>query len=297
MSTISEKLIVINNTKHNIRDAIIERGVLIPEDTLFTTYPDYIATISSTYIGDGVDLWLKYAENFINALYLPSISGSIESFPDVIYDGNGADVTDFTNIFVSGTKASASDTYGATNIPSRVVDNNTSTFWETRATLPQWWQYDFGAGNAVSFYGVRVYTINSVYSRFFCEIFASNNLVDWVVISNFSTVGASTSWENFYQIASFVPYRYYRFNVFKSATTILYIHDIQVSSVAVGSTVLLDRYSTSGVVTIRQNPYTRSGYTFTGWNTTSSGTGIRYSPGDSFNLTDPINLYAQWEAI
>lgn len=53
----------------------------------------------------------------------------------------GADLTG------SGT-ASASAIDGS-NVPAQAVDNNTGTDWSTwPANPPQWWAYDFGAGNA-----------------------------------------------------------------------------------------------------------------------------------------------------
>jgi len=41
----------------------------------------------------------------------------------------------------------------------------------------------------------------------------------------------------------------------------------------------------------------RSGYTFGGWNSNSSGTGINYSVGSSHTLANNITLYAKWDAI
>jgi len=50
---------------------------------------------------------------------------------------------------------------------------------------------------------------------------------------------------------------------------------------------------------IRSNGYTRSGYSFIGWNTSSDGNGTWYYPGDPiYNLAEPgesITLYAQWQ--
>ena len=49
---------------------------------------------------------------------------------------------------------------------------------------------------------------------------------------------------------------------------------------------------------------TRTGYTFTGWNTKQDGTGTAYKSGDTFKETvsslgegQPIALFAQWKAI
>lgn len=63
---------------------------------------------------------------------------------------------------------------------------------------------------------------------------------------------------------------------------------------------------TDGVVdqtlTVIANPFTRSGYTFTGWNTQADGRGKAYAAGNGFRLVadpkgNPVNtsvLYAQW---
>ena len=54
------------------------------------------------------------------------------------------------------------------------------------------------------------------------------------------------------------------------------------------------------VETLNKNTFTRSGYTFVGWNTKADGSGISYTNiQDVKNLTDQndvtINLYAQWQ--
>ena len=65
-------------------------------------------------------------------------------------------------------------------------------------------------------------------------------------------------------------------------------------------------HRTDGVVdqtlTVIANPFTRPGYTFTGWNTQADGRGRAYTAGDGFRLvadpkSNPVNtsvLYAQW---
>ena len=42
------------------------------------------------------------------------------------------------------------------------------------------------------------------------------------------------------------------------------------------------------------NAFTRSGYYFTGWNTTAGGTGSAYSDGATYPFTQSATLYAQW---
>ncbi len=45
------------------------------------------------------------------------------------------------------------------------------------------------------------------------------------------------------------------------------------------------------------NTFTRSGYTFTGWNTSPDGSGTSYTNKQIITLTQDITLYAQWERI
>ncbi|MBO5768577.1 MAG: InlB B-repeat-containing protein, partial [Bacteroidales bacterium] len=46
---------------------------------------------------------------------------------------------------------------------------------------------------------------------------------------------------------------------------------------------------------IAANAFTRSGYTFTGWNTAANGSGTSYTDKQSISLTQDITLYAQWK--
>jgi uncharacterized repeat protein (TIGR02543 family) len=52
--------------------------------------------------------------------------------------------------------------------------------------------------------------------------------------------------------------------------------------------------SATGNTALRANTFTRSGYTFAGWNTAADGSGDSYANGASFNFTAPTTLYAQW---
>ena len=47
---------------------------------------------------------------------------------------------------------------------------------------------------------------------------------------------------------------------------------------------------------IAANAFTRSGYTFTGWNTSPDGSGTSYTDGQEITLSQDITLYAQWES-
>ncbi len=48
--------------------------------------------------------------------------------------------------------------------------------------------------------------------------------------------------------------------------------------------------------TLTANAFTRTGYTFNGWNTKADGTGTSYADGASIKLTADTTLYAQWTA-
>ena len=49
--------------------------------------------------------------------------------------------------------------------------------------------------------------------------------------------------------------------------------------------------------TIASNTFSQEHYTFTGWNTSSSGTGTNYSVGQSYTINANRTLYAQWQRI
>ena len=47
---------------------------------------------------------------------------------------------------------------------------------------------------------------------------------------------------------------------------------------------------------LAENPFTRTGYTFAGWNTKADGTGTAYGDNVSVNFTTNVDLYAMWTA-
>ena len=51
-------------------------------------------------------------------------------------------------------------------------------------------------------------------------------------------------------------------------------------------------------VSLNANQYTRTGMSFTGWNTKADGSGTQYADGATFNLSSSSNmLFAQWASI
>jgi len=62
-----------------------------------------------------------------------------------------------------------------------------------------------------------------------------------------------------------------------------------------GSGTMTDQTITSmKAENLNTNTFTRSGYTFYGWNTKSDGTGDRYTDGQSVTIDSNITLYAMW---
>lgn len=53
-------------------------------------------------------------------------------------------------------------------------------------------------------------------------------------------------------------------------------------------------YATGGTATAGTNAYTRSGYSFAGWNTQADGNGTSYTAGASITMSADVTLYAQW---
>ena len=45
------------------------------------------------------------------------------------------------------------------------------------------------------------------------------------------------------------------------------------------------------------NAFTRTGYTFSGWNTAAGGRGTAYANGATYSFAADITLYAQWSAL
>lgn len=57
-------------------------------------------------------------------------------------------------------------------------------------------------------------------------------------------------------------------------------------------------YQEAAEPTVAANTFTRTGYTFSSWNTAANGSGTDYDPGDTITMgAADVTLYAIWEAI
>jgi len=55
-------------------------------------------------------------------------------------------------------------------------------------------------------------------------------------------------------------------------------------------------FTYGNTASVRANGFTRTGYTFTGWNTKANGSGTAYAAGASYKAAANLTLYAQWKA-
>jgi uncharacterized repeat protein (TIGR02543 family) len=61
-----------------------------------------------------------------------------------------------------------------------------------------------------------------------------------------------------------------------------------------GGSGTMSAQTASSATALTTNSFTRTGYTFAGWNTVAGGTGTAYANGASYLFTSSITLYAQW---
>ena len=61
-----------------------------------------------------------------------------------------------------------------------------------------------------------------------------------------------------------------------------------------GETTDTNAYTRGTVATVKENGFTRSKYTFTGWNTSANGSGDSYKAGEQITMNNNVVLYAQW---
>jgi uncharacterized repeat protein (TIGR02543 family) len=62
-----------------------------------------------------------------------------------------------------------------------------------------------------------------------------------------------------------------------------------------GGSGSMSNQTASVATALSSNLFTRSGYSFVGWNTAANGSGTSYSDGASYSFTSNVTLYAQWQ--
>lgn len=141
------------------------------------------------------------------------------------------------------------------------------------------WSYDFGSNTTQLVWGG--------FNRYVAYSYGSSTTV---------TITASGSGSSFLGDASVTV------NVPLFSASINYSIDYLGNGATGGSTgsTIATSSSSSYNLTVASNGFSRTGYTFTGWNTSSGGGGTSYNPGNTITLTSgspTITLYAQWSQI
>ena len=72
---------------------------------------------------------------------------------------------------------------------------------------------------------------------------------------------------------------------------------VTVSFEANGGAGSMSDQSGSSSATLSPNTFTRTGYTFVGWNTVADGTGTAYSDEQTYDFSANLTLYAQWVQV
>lgn len=106
-----------------------------------------------------------------------------------------------------------------------------------------------------------------------------------------STVGSKNLNTYYKTPGSFILINNIQFNVVSAPTTYTVTFD------ANGGTGTMSNQTASAGTALTANTFTRTGYTFSGWNTAANGSGTAYANSTTtFPFTSNSTLYAQWTA-
>ncbi len=75
------------------------------------------------------------------------------------------------------------------------------------------------------------------------------------------------------------------------------LNSISFNSNGGSGTMSAESAPTGQAVTLTTNTFTRSGYTFAGWNSAQNGSGTAYADGASITVSTSLTLYAQWTPV
>lgn len=175
-------------------------------------------------------------------------------------------------------------------------------------------QIRISSPNASSTAGARVFSaeIKGIMATTYTVIFHNNggsgtmsnqtaSTATNLTSNTFTRSGYTFSGWNTTSDGSGTPYADNASYPFTSSTT-LYAQWTAVSGHTVifnanGGTGSMASQNASSVTNLISNTFTRSGYTFSGWNTASNGSGTAYADGVSYNFLADLTLYAQWTIL
>jgi hypothetical protein len=117
-----------------------------------------------------------------------------------------------------------SNQYTSYNPATAVFDNNTSLYWQTRATLPQWVMIELPEAKMVV--GFRVYSDGANYCVNGIDLYGSNDGVNFDLIIQ-TTNAKANGWKT-YPLNLTPPYKYYKWVVNSTHTAgRVYVHELQ----------------------------------------------------------------------
>jgi uncharacterized repeat protein (TIGR02543 family) len=293
--TIADKLLALYDIKNDLLAAIIGKGGSLNEDSPFRNYAPAVVAIPEQLEWD-VATFCESEDSFSASEAAIAIA---QLDLAIFYNGNGATIgspgsAENLSLFTTAGSASASS-HLSTNVASRLIDNNPSTYWSFNAvTDVTWWQYDFGAGNEKRCHLFTKYVHSSYPS--YAELRASNDGINWDVITLLFWPGFAGT-ISFYNVATVLKYRYFRIYLKKTNTSErMYEADFYGRPTSTSFGIL---YSEVGECAVIDCDFVRTGYTFDSWNTAADGSGDSYDPDDTIVLDEygePVILYAQWTA-
>lgn len=116
-----------------------------------------------------------------------------------------------------------SNQYSTTNSASKAFDNSTTTYWETRATLPQWNMIELAETRRIA--GFRIYS-GSSYRPNAVDLYGSNDGVNFDLIIQ-TTNANTTGWKE-YTFEVTEPYQFYKWEVGSTHTSgRVYVYELQ----------------------------------------------------------------------
>lgn len=116
-----------------------------------------------------------------------------------------------------------SNQYSTTYSAIKAFDNNTSTYWQTRATLPQWNMIELAEAKQIA--GFRLYSGTS-YRPNSVDLYGSNDGTNFDLISQTTNANATGWKENTFDAT--IPYKFYKWVVNSTHTAgRVYIYEFQ----------------------------------------------------------------------
>lgn len=113
--------------------------------------------------------------------------------------------------------------------------------------------------------------------------------------TSFTNSGLSSSTTYYYKVYTYDKAYNYAGEATANGTTLSANKTVTFN--ANGGTGSMSNQVASTATNLTSNAFTRSGYTFSGWNTAAGGSGTSYANGASYPFTAYVTLYAQWTLI